>query len=505
MVRNGEIALADVKRILRRYWWIATFMTLTLGALGLAASLVLPKKYTSSTVVLVEQPTVPRDLIRPVITDDLNQRMASMKAQILSRSRLEMIIDKFDLYTQVRTTTHIEELVEKLKSSITVELIQPMAGSPDREPPGFNVSVTFDNPQLAQQICQEITSAFMEQNASSRVQNSNKVSQFLTQQLEDAKTKLDEQDKKLAEFKAEHLVSMPEQEQANLALLGTMNSQLDATTQALARAQEDKSLNETLLNQQEASWKATQTGLQNPETQDQELSVLQEQLSALLAKYTPEHPDVIKLKAQIEDLKKRMAETPATKSSAATAQATLREPPSIQQLRAKIKQDDLTIADLTKRQSKIQDQIHGVQGRLQASPVVEQELKELTRNYQTASDIYNDLLKKRENSLMATDLEHQQEGETFKVVDSPSLPSTPSFPKKSIFLGGGLGGGFALSMGILYLLALSDKALYTERDVEICLKLPVLASVPTFDVQVNENNHKFKKPPKYDGAPALKA
>ena len=93
MIRNGEIAIADVKRILRRYWWIPTFMIITLGALGLTASLVLPKKYTSSTLVLVEQPTVPKDLIRPVITDDLNQRMASMKAQILSRSRLEMIIN----------------------------------------------------------------------------------------------------------------------------------------------------------------------------------------------------------------------------------------------------------------------------------------------------------------------------------------------------------------------------------------------------------------------------
>ena len=129
------------------------------------------------------------------------------------------------------------------------------------------------------------------------------------------------------EFKAQHLVSMPEQEQTNLALLGGMNSQLDATTQALTRAQEDKSLNETLLSQQEANWKASQVGLQNPETQDQQLEALQEQLAALLAKYTPEHPDVIKLKTQIEDLKKRMAETPAAKTSPASTQASLREPP----------------------------------------------------------------------------------------------------------------------------------------------------------------------------------
>src|SRR5579859_4110154 len=96
MVRNGEVTLADAKRVLLRYWWIPAFVTVALGLIGLGASLVLPKKYTSSTLVLVEQPTVPKDLIKPVITDDLNQRMASMKAQILSRSRLESIINKFN-------------------------------------------------------------------------------------------------------------------------------------------------------------------------------------------------------------------------------------------------------------------------------------------------------------------------------------------------------------------------------------------------------------------------
>ena len=485
MVRNGEITAADVKRILRRYWWIPAFITVTLGAMGLAASLVLPKKYTSSTLVLVEQPTVPSELIKPVITNDLNQRMASMKAQILSRSRLEPIINKFDLYPLERKTTHMDDLVDKLKGAVHVELIEPLAGATDRQPPGFNVSVTFDNPQLAQQICQEITSMFMEQNASVRVAQSNKTTQFLTEQLNEAKAKLDAQDRLLAEFKAKHLVSMPEREQTNLALLGGMNAQLDATTQALTRAQQDKSLNETLLTNQEANWKATQVGQQNPETQDQELTALQQQLAALLAKYTPQHPDVIKVKAHIEELNRKMGEAPAPKPASSAAQAALREPPAIQQLRSRIKQDEFTIADMTKRQGQIQEQIRALQGSLQASPVVEQQLKELTRSYQTASDIYNDLLKKRENSAMATDLEHEQQGENFKVLDAPSLPSTPSFPKKSIFVGGSLGAGLALSLGLLYLLAVSDKAMYSERDVELCLKLPVLTTVPSFDVRAH--------------------
>ncbi|HKD14268.1 MAG TPA: Wzz/FepE/Etk N-terminal domain-containing protein [Candidatus Angelobacter sp.] len=505
MVRNGEIAVSDVKRVLRRYWWIPTFLTLVLGAMGLAASLVLPKKYTSTTLVLVEQPTVPKDLIRPVITDDLNQRMNAMKAQILSRSRLEMIISKFNLYPEARSTSHMEELVERLKGSINVELIQPLMGSANHEPPGFNVSVTFDNPQVAQQICQEITSMFMEQNTTARVTRSNRTTQFLTEQLDEAQAKLAEQDKKLAQFKVEHPVSQPDQENANLTILAGLNSQLDANTQAITHAQQDKSLNETLLSQQESNWKASQTGQQNPETLDQELTALEEQLSTLLAKYTPQHPDVIKLQAQIVDLKRRMAETPESKTPTSGTQASLREPPSLQQLRIKIKQDDFAIADLTKRQKQLQNQIHTAEGRLQASPVIEQQLKELTRNYQTASDIYNDLLKKRENSAMATDLEHEQQGETFKVLDAPSLPSTPSFPKKIVFVGGSLGAGLALSLGILYLLALSDKAMYSERDVEICLKLPVLASVPSYEVDGTRNGLKAKIAARYEGSVASKA
>src|SRR5262249_45389574 len=120
--------------------------------------------------------------------------------------------------------------------------------------------------------------------------------------------------------------------------------------------------------------------------------------------------------------------------------------------------------------------------RLQASPIIEQQLKELTRDSQTAVEAYNDLLKSRDSAARMAELEHDQQGETFKVQDAPSLPSSPSFPKKTLFVSGGGGAGLALSLGILYLLALSDKALYSERDVEACLKLPVLASVPSFDV-----------------------
>lgn len=482
MLRNGEISLADVKWMFRRYWLIPVASTILLGAVGLGATYVLPKKYTSTTIVLVDQPTVPADIVKPIVTDDLNNRLASMKEQILSRSRLQPIIEKFNLYPEKHERAHIEDLVEELRKSIKVELSEPMQGSRSWQPPGFHISATFDNPQLAQQICTAVTSMFLEQNANRREKQSADTTQFLSQQLEEAKGKLDEQDAQLAQFKRRNLGTLPEEQQTNLSILMGMSNQLEATTQALNRAQQDKLSTETILNLQEANWKAARSGIKTPETDEQMLEELQDQLDTLLARYTPEHPDVIKVKAQIEGLKRKMDEAPTTKNSMSTTQANLHDPLQLQQLRFKVKQEEMNIADLTKRQSQMQEQIRVLEGRVQASPMVEQQFKELTRNYQTAFEFYNNLLKNRDYAAMATDLEHQQQSETFKVLDAPSLPLTPSFPKKTVFVGGGSGAGFALALGIMYLLAVSDKSMYTERDVETCLKMSVLTMVPSFDV-----------------------
>ena len=481
MVRNGEIGVAEAKRTLRRYWWILPLSTFFLGGIGLGATFVLPKRYTSQTMVLVAQPAVGPDYVKPVVTEDLNHRLASMKEQILSRTRLQPIIEKFGLYAGVRGQVHIEDLVERLRTAVEIKPLEPTPGTQSRQLPGFYVDVTFDNPQIAQQICTEITSMFLEQNARERKQQANETTSFLSKQLEEAKKNLDDQDAKFAQFKRQYLGSLPEEEQSNLNILTGMNAQLEANTQALSRAHQDKAFNESLVGQQEANWKASQTG-QNPETAEQQMGALQDQLTSLQARYTSEHPDVIKLKSQIEELKKRMAGAAKNNASASgSTQASAAEPPQIQQLRAKLRQDDMNIADLTKRQSQIQDEIRQLQSRVQASPMVEQQLKELTRSYQTAQDFYNDLLKKRQNAGVAGDLESQQESEQFRVLDPPNLPDRPSFPKKAYFAGGGLGGGLALGLAILCLIAMGDKSMHTERDVELALKLPVLALVPVLE------------------------
>jgi len=386
----------------------------------------------------------------------------------------------------------MEDLIERLRKAIVISALEAMPGTQDRNLPGFSVNVSFNDAQIAQQICTEITSMFMEQNARSLEQQVSRTTSFIGQQLEEAKTKLNEQDAKLAQFKRQYMGLLPEQEQRNLSLLSSLNSELDATTQALTREQQDKSMNETLLSQQEASWKASQTAAQSAETLEEQLRTRQEQLTVLKSRYTEDHPDVAKLQNEIAELEKKIEQMPSADDSSIKSRKQT-EPPQIQQLRTRIGQEELNYAELGKRQVKIQDQIRVIEGHIEASPMVELQLKELTRNYDSALAFYNDLLKKRDNSAMARDLVHQQEGEQFRVLDPPSLPTGPSFPKMLNFAGGGLGGGAVLGLTILYLLMAMDKTLHTEREVEMYLKLPVLTSLPVLEAAAGRTGAGFLK------------
>jgi uncharacterized protein involved in exopolysaccharide biosynthesis len=234
-----------------------------------------------------------------------------------------------------------------------------------------------------------------------------------------------------------------------------------------------------MLNQQVAAWQASQNG-DNPDSLQQQLAVLQAKLADLQTQYTDEYPDVIKTKADIAALKKRIA----AGGSAAPAPRTPKdsvEPPQVAQLRAQVYAAGQTVAEKEKEQQQIKKQIALYQSRVQASPVVEQQYKELTRGYQTALESYNDLLKKRDASAMSQDLTQQQEGEQFYLLDPANLPDSPSFPKPPLFALGGLGGGLGLGLGLAFLLEMKDTSLRNERDVEFALHVPVLAMIPAVE------------------------
>jgi polysaccharide chain length determinant protein (PEP-CTERM system associated) len=474
---HQEIGAKDIVAIIRRRFWLIFLLALLGGVIGFAGSRVLPKRYTSKTLVLVQQPEA--QPVTPISTDNVNQRLATMQQQILSTARLEPVIHDLHLYEDDINRLPMEDLVERLRKSITITPVAPMTETRAQNLPGFTISVIFDNPQIAQKICALITSMFIEEDIKVTTGNDVGTTQFLDEQLAQAQAKLDEQDAKLAAFQRRYVGSLPEDSQTNLNLLNGQTSQLEAATQAVNRAQQDKSFAESILAQQLTAWQASQAG-QNPETLDQQLEALQAQLTTLQSKYTNDHPDVIKAKNDIAVLKQKIAQSEQQKSATAPDKNThaTAEPTQILQLRAQIHQYDQVIKERTAQQEQIKRQIEIYQARVAASPGVEQEYKLLTRDHQTVLDSYNDLLKKRDASAMSTKYDQSKQNDRFHVLDPANYPNEPSFPKLPIFAGGGLGAGLMLGLGISLLMEIHDTSMRSEHDVEVVLRLPVLAMIP---------------------------
>src|SRR6266849_339396 len=473
MIGHRQLTMEDYAAILRRNKRTLILLVLLGPAIGYFVSLILPKEYTSQTVILVEQPAVPVSYVTDISTNDLKQRLTTLQEQILSRSRLETIINKFGLYAEERSKqVSTEALVDRLRKKISVVPVKPMAESNSSQLPGFIVKVADRSPAMAQKLCDEVAAMFMAENQNVRHVQAKGTTEFLTKQLVEAKARLDDQDAKLAAFKGRYVGALPDEQQANLNLLAGLNTQLDAATQALNRAQQDKAFAESML----ASQLASQSG-DNPSGQKQ-LADMQSELATLQTKYTADHPDVIRLKQNIADMKQKMS---AGEGSAAARTSPAVETPETQQLRAQIHQYDSTLKEKTAQQREVQRQINLYQSRLQLSPNVEEQYKVLTRDYQSALDFYNDLLKKRSESAMVSDLNHQTDNAEFRILDKANLPQGPSFPNPLYFTLGGLAAGLALGLGMVVIREVRDKAMRTEEDVEFFLQLPTLANIPSVE------------------------
>ena len=380
-----ELTPADYIAMLRRRWMLILILTIIGPPLAYGISMVLPTRYVSQTLVLVQPPSVSDKVVPQVDTTDVSERLASMRQQVTSRTRLEPIIHQFNLYSSDINRVPMETLVARLQSAIDVTPVQAMAETSANGLPGFTVSVTLNTAQKAQQVCATVTSMFIEEDDNLRQQHSEDTTQFLSEQLTDAKANLDAQDAKLAAFKSRYMGSLPEEEQTNLNILTNLTAQLDAATQALARAQQDKSFSESMLAQQVATLQQSQTG-RDPETLQQQLTALETQLTSLQARYTDDYPDVTKTKNDIAALKKTIAETSDPNAITDKSSPTSVEPLAMTQARATIHSNDLIIAEKTKEQEQIKEQIKEYQGRVQSSPVVEQQYKDLTLGYQTSLD-----------------------------------------------------------------------------------------------------------------------
>ena len=472
MLGHRPLVFEDYIAILKRRWWIIAIPALLAPILAVAITYHLTPVYTSQTLVLIEPQTVPDTYVKPIIAQDLDSRLASMKEQILSRSRLEPIIERFNLGTP---GMDMDDKVTKTRKDIGIMPIHSeIQGSGGL--PGFFISFTASDPHTAQLVCREITSLFVSESLQARQQSAEGTTQFLKGQLDQAKANLDSQDQKLAEFQRQYMGTLPEQQQPNMDMLTSLNTQLDAATQSLTRMEQDKSLEDALLSQESRQAQVVPGQRSTPQAQEIELQKLEAQLADLRTKYTADYPDVVATERQISDLRKQMATAPPPAAANAPA-PTHYDSPGVLQLRAQATALGQAILQKRQQQAAIQSQIRTYQDRIQSTPLVEAKMKDLTRDHQTAQDFYDSLLTKMNNSQMATDLERRQEGEQFRVMDDANLPDAPTFPKRGVFAAGGFVVGLGLGLLVIVFLEYKDKSLRTERDVWTFTKLPTLASI----------------------------
>jgi len=483
-MENRELTMDDYLAMFRRRMKVILIPALLAPLAGFLVSYFFAAKYTSQSLVLVEGQKVPEGIVQPVVTADLSERIATLQQQVLSQSRLQPMLERSGL---ARPGQNMDDVIESIRNSMSVQpvLTDISQMGAKRKPgqnavPGFYVNFTASTAREAQQICNELTSLLLEENLKSREDVARGTTDFLSKQVEDTKRNLDDLDSKLAAFKKQYMGQLPGDEDNNLKILMGLNSQLDANTQTLSRAQQDKAYTESLLAQQLASWKASQSA-SNPQTLQQQLAQLQAQLIDLEARYTPDHPDVIKTQADIAQVKKRLEEinNASNKTPSATPdKESGSDPPEIRQLRLQVHQYEDLIGQATRDQKKLQQEISVYQGRVALSPAIEEQYKQLARDYDNTQKVYQDLLANKSKSDMALKMEQQQQGEQMHLLNPANLPELPSFPNRVLFAGGGLGAGLGLGLGLALWLEFRDKSIRTQADAEAALELPMLVAVP---------------------------
>ena len=480
MLGHRELTMQDYAEILKRRYKLILACTVLLLGTAIAISHSLPPQYMSQTLVLIEQQKVPENYVKPVVNEDLNGRLASMKEQILSRSRIEPIIDRFNLYAGNKAT--MDDRVDMTRKAIGINPI-PSGLSP-RGMPGFYITFKAQDAHTAQQVCGEITSLFISANLSAREESAEGTTTFLRQQLEDSKRNLDEQDAKLADFERKNSGKLPQQEGTNTNTLQALTTQLEAATQTVNRIQQNTTFLETMIAQQAQESHIDPATGTSEDTLQAQLKAAQNQEKEMETLYTPDHPDMLAIKRRITSLKAEIARnaadpakanTGANSKGATTANTT--DSPQLRQLKLQMRAEQMAMTAAKQEQTRLVQQVRSYEAKLESSPLIEEEYKQVTRDHEMAVQFYNTLLTKMNESSMATALEHRQQGEQFRVMDAPNLPESPTFPNHRVFAAGGFASGLALGVLLAALLEYRDKSLRTESDVFAFTKLPTLAVV----------------------------
>jgi len=484
-----EVILGRASGVLaRRRWWILVPTTVIAFAAALVTFL-LPKHYVSEATILVEGQQVPERYVPANTTSDFREVLLIMTDAILSRTQLLQIIEGLGLYSKERSNLSPEQRVELMRSNITITPTEK--GADPKGLNAFDISFTGDDPRSAQAVTERLTTLFIQENNESREAQSTDTTKFLADKLAEAAADLKEQESRVRDFKMRNLGELPEQQEANLSALSALHGQLQSSMTALERARAQQAYLQSLVSQYEeiasSGVPVSNSSTVNPvDTMRAELTRLQNERADLLARYTSKYPDVVKIDQQIKETLALEAaankvsvsgKDDSAKDASDQAKPTVRDS-AVAQLKSQLKSNQIEIDNDVADQKDIQSRIERLQGQLNLTPVRQQQLADLERNYEQSKKNYDDLLAKENDSELATSLIKRQQGERFRIIDQPSLPTKPASPARIKVSLVGLAAGLGIGLGLAFFVEARDHSLRSEQDLRQAFAFPLILGVP---------------------------
>lgn len=493
MLPGKKYTPEEIGRILLRRAWI---LVVAIGVCGAAAVIIskrLPNQFRAETLIMLVPQRIPDVYVKAAVTAKIEDRLNTLEDQILSRSRLERIIRDLDLYPELRRKLPMEDVVQRMRDDINVKV---------EGKESFRVTYVSQEASTAQRATERLASLFIEENVRDRENLAEDTSQFLEAQLEDAKRRLLEHEKKLEEYRSRYGGELPSQVGANLQAIQNAQVQLQNLADTIDRARERRLLLERQVVdlQSEVPVVAVPKPAASGPAADavaagstaDELQVAEARLQQLLLHDKPDHPDVKamqrtirELQAKLEQERKRRptiaeasASAPAPSDEAALSPAERVRQQRIKDLKLQMEDIDRQLTEKQNQEARLRATVADYQSKLDAVPKRESDLVELTRDYATLQATYQSLLSKREEAKLAANLERRNIGEQFKVLDPARAPERPFSPNRLQIDIGGAAGGFALGLLIIGFLEYRDATFKTEEDVERVLGVRVLSQVP---------------------------
>ncbi|HEX8817034.1 MAG TPA: XrtA system polysaccharide chain length determinant [Terriglobales bacterium] len=503
MINPRSQSWTDYWQIIGRRRWLLALPVVICWLAVWGVCWFLPAVYRSEATILIEQQKVPEHYVVANVTADLQERLQSMTQQVLSRTRLRRIIDDLHLYADDRHRLSPDELVERMRKDIKIEVVET-PGRPD-ELTAFKIYYSGPEPKLTQQVTTDLATFFIDENIRAREKQSEETTTFLDNQLQEARQHLEAQELKIKEFKGQYLGQLPGQLQSNLQILSGVQGRLQDANERLERAEQQKVYLTSLLSQYQALAQEIHEGDKgtdlSPPALDDELDKQKRQLAALEAQYTDEHPDVVKMKGEIartEQLKAQIESDLSKPADGSVATAAANNEllssdkktisPTVE-IRSQIKSNELEIQNRKKEIKELETSVDEYKVKLNQTPVREQQLADLTRDYDQSRTNYESLLAKSNQSELATNLEKRQQGEGFRILDPPSLPQKPYWPNRLQLTFFGLIAGAAFGIVGAFLAESVDDRVYHESDLATVAGLPVLGTVPPMPTWM-EQRHK---------------